>query len=65
MSVGQFAKKVRRSKARVYLLLQEWRIKGAYIDESGNWEIPEDAKLPARLRGGRKVLAKTKAAFVA
>lgn len=54
MTVPQYAAKIKRSKARVYMLLQAGRIPGAVVDDSGNWEIPKGA-IPQLRRQGRKV----------
>jgi hypothetical protein len=54
MNVVDYAKKIGRSRARVYILLQTGRISKAKIDDAGNWIIPQDAKVVLKRRG-RKV----------
>jgi hypothetical protein len=55
LTVVKFAKKVKRSRIRIYQLLKDGRIEGATVDGLGNWEIPDKAVLPERQRQGRKV----------
>jgi hypothetical protein len=59
MTVTQYARKIRRSRARVYILLKEGQIPGAQLDDAGNWEIPENAPRPVLKRRGRKVSKRT------